>query len=304
MRPMPGRLNTVSVRMAPPMRAPRSMPAIVMTGMTAFLNACLEHDLRLGEPLGARRADVVRADDLEHRGALHVGDVGDLDEAQRDRRQDERGEALPVGRDDPRRRCRRAPMMGSRSSLKPNSHCMKRPSTNTGMPQMMSAAVVSVVSQNEYWRKRRVDAQRYAEQLDEHRRDGELDGVGGVLADHLGDRALQLVAVAEVAVREARRRTCRTARRSACRGRAALRISAIFSGVGFLPACSCAGSPGISEHDDEGDDADADEHEDQLEKAPDDVGDHELTVPQTGRVHPPGDAANARRYKEMAARRS
>ena len=46
-----------------------------------------------------------------------------------------------------------APMSGSKSSLSPKNHCMKRPSTKTGMPQMMSAAVVSVVSQNVYWRR-------------------------------------------------------------------------------------------------------------------------------------------------------
>jgi len=33
-------------------------------------------------------------------------------------------------------------------SLRPKSHCMNTPSTNTGMPQMISAVVVSAVSQN------------------------------------------------------------------------------------------------------------------------------------------------------------
>jgi hypothetical protein len=47
---MPGRLNTVSVMMAPPMRAPRSMPAMVMTGMTAFLKPWPQITLRSLRP--------------------------------------------------------------------------------------------------------------------------------------------------------------------------------------------------------------------------------------------------------------
>ncbi len=48
---MPGRLNTVSVMMAPPMSAPRSMPAMVITGMTAFLKPWPQMTLRSLRPL-------------------------------------------------------------------------------------------------------------------------------------------------------------------------------------------------------------------------------------------------------------
>ena len=50
------------------------------------LEAVPEHDGALGQALGPRRAHVVGADHLEHRGALHVRDVGDLDHAERRRR--------------------------------------------------------------------------------------------------------------------------------------------------------------------------------------------------------------------------
>ncbi len=81
-----------------------------------------------------------------------------------------------------------APVSGKMSipvhcvSLRPKNHCMKTPSTNTGMPQMMSAEVVSAVSQNVYWRKGGVDAERDAEHLDEDGRDARAGSCSGAFS--------------------------------------------------------------------------------------------------------------------------
>ena len=76
----------VSVTIAPPRRAPKLSATSVTSGMRAFRNACFIVT-PLGEALRARRADVVRVDDLEHRGA-HEARVGrDAGDHQHEHRQ-------------------------------------------------------------------------------------------------------------------------------------------------------------------------------------------------------------------------
>ena len=60
---MPGMLNTVSVRIAPPNRMPRSRPKDRHDRRDCGPKTVLEHDGPLGKSLGARSADVV----LTHR---------------------------------------------------------------------------------------------------------------------------------------------------------------------------------------------------------------------------------------------
>src|SRR5665647_234202 len=228
--------------------------------------------LALGEAFGARRADVVAADDLEHRGTLHVRDVGDLDQAQRDGGQDERGEAVPVSRDDPEHVVAGADQwqeveLEPEEPLHEQAQHEDRDTPDDQRRRGERDVPEGVLAQ------RRVDAERDAEELDEHRGERQLDGVGCVLADHLRHGPLELVRLAQVAVDQAPYELevlhgdgLVEPKLQADRGDAL--------GRGVLARQLPGGVAWDGEHDEEGDDGDADQDDDQLEQASDYVGDH------------------------------
>ena len=83
--PDPGMLKMVSVMMAPPISAPRSMARNVTTGMRVAEGVHPDH-LALTEALGLGGADVVGAKVLHHAGAGEPGDIGQRHRGEDDRR--------------------------------------------------------------------------------------------------------------------------------------------------------------------------------------------------------------------------
>ena len=81
--------NTLSVTTAPPISSAMPMPITVTIGTAAFFSACTNRMLRCAEALGARGADVVLLQHLEHGRARDARDQRDIDAAERDRRQDQ-----------------------------------------------------------------------------------------------------------------------------------------------------------------------------------------------------------------------
>ena len=91
--PMPGHWNTVSVMMAKAMMAPSCRPITVITGHQRVLQRMAEIDGALGQPARAGELDVVGAQHLQHLGAHQARHQRHLEQAERDRRQDQRLEA-------------------------------------------------------------------------------------------------------------------------------------------------------------------------------------------------------------------
>ena len=91
---MPGMLNTVSVRIAPPSRMPMSRPAAVTIGVIAAAHAVAEDHPPLGEALRARGADVVlvhRLDQVRAQQArVERGERGREHEPRHDQRREPR----------------------------------------------------------------------------------------------------------------------------------------------------------------------------------------------------------------------
>ena len=83
---MPGIEKTVSITTEPESSRLKMMPITVTTGIITFLSACLPTTMALGQALGARGADVVLAQHLEHGRAGDAGEQPDLQQGQRDRR--------------------------------------------------------------------------------------------------------------------------------------------------------------------------------------------------------------------------
>ena len=63
------------------------MPMTVMIGISALRSACLPMVRHSRQPLGARGADVILAQHLEHRRAGDAGEQADLEQRQDQRRQ-------------------------------------------------------------------------------------------------------------------------------------------------------------------------------------------------------------------------
>ena len=91
--PMPGHWNTVSVMIANAMTEPNCSPATVMTGTSVFFSAWPKWTARVGQAAGAGEADVVGAQHLQHLGAHQPHDQRHLEQAERDRRHDQRLQA-------------------------------------------------------------------------------------------------------------------------------------------------------------------------------------------------------------------
>ena len=87
--------NTLSVTTAPPIRSAMPMPMMVTIGIAAFFSAWTNSMLALAEALGARGADVVLLQHVEHAGARHARDQRDVDAAERDARQDQVAQPRP-----------------------------------------------------------------------------------------------------------------------------------------------------------------------------------------------------------------
>ena len=97
---MPGRLNTLSVTTTPEISSAKPVPITVMTGTAALRSAWRNSTRDLADALGARGADIVLAEHVQHRRARHARDQRDIDEGQRAGRQDDALEERPeAGRD-------------------------------------------------------------------------------------------------------------------------------------------------------------------------------------------------------------
>ena len=90
--PMPGHWNTLSVISAKAMIEPSCRPAMVITGTSVFFSAWPKLTARSVRP-ARRELDVVGAQHLDHLAAHQAHDQRHLEQAERDRRQDERLEA-------------------------------------------------------------------------------------------------------------------------------------------------------------------------------------------------------------------
>ncbi len=124
----------------------------------------------------------------------------------------------------------------------------------------------------------RVDAEGDAQHLDEHGGERELDRVGGVLPDHLGDVLLQVEGLTEVALQHA------------ADPDAVLHVDGLVEALlladrldllfGRVLAGEHAGRVARDhvEHD-ERDHAHAEEHDDELDQTSDDIGQHDATLP-------------------------
>ena len=102
--------NTLSVTTAPPISSATPMPMTVTIGTAAFFSACRNRMLRWPDALGARGADVVLLQHLEHGRARDAGDQRDVDEAERDRGQDQVLEPRPEAPGDRRVALHRQPV--------------------------------------------------------------------------------------------------------------------------------------------------------------------------------------------------
>ena len=87
---MPGHWNTVSVMIAKAISAPTCSPMMVITGTSVLLQRMAEMDGAVRQAAGAGEADVVGAQHLQHLGAHEPRHQGHLEQAERDRRQDQR----------------------------------------------------------------------------------------------------------------------------------------------------------------------------------------------------------------------
>ena len=106
------------------------MPTMVTIGIAAFLSACFHTTGGLAHALGARRADVVLAEHLEHPRAREPRDARGGEEPERDRGQDQVLE---------RRRGRRT---AARLNWTEKTRISMMPSQNVGMDWPSSATTV------------------------------------------------------------------------------------------------------------------------------------------------------------------
>ena len=88
MRPMPGSANTCSMTTEPPIAVLSRMPVAVMIRIRALRKRVLADRAPFAEALGARRADEILAQHVEHRRARHARQEADLEQRQDQRRQD------------------------------------------------------------------------------------------------------------------------------------------------------------------------------------------------------------------------
>src|SRR6056297_905677 len=86
-RPTPGHWNTISIWIAPDSTKPAWRPGTGMIDTIAAFSAWRQITPRSGTPFGARGADEVLTQHLQHREAGELGDDAGRDDGQRQRRQ-------------------------------------------------------------------------------------------------------------------------------------------------------------------------------------------------------------------------
>ncbi len=205
--PTPGHWNTVSVTSEKPMIQPSCKPDDGDDRDQRVLERVAEIDRPLGDAAGAGELHVVAAQHLQHLGAHQAHDQRHLEQAERDRRQDQRAQAADgqeAGAPPAELDHRAAPEARQPAEAAP------RRSGSAGCRAGRSAATrparLTTMNSRETQELRRmpvIDAHRHADQQRQHRGgDRQLQRRRQPLADQAGDRLGQPVAD---------RRNCRAA---------------------------------------------------------------------------------------------